>query len=80
MTSPLEPASLASTLIAVAQQAAYSVQPPGAAPVAAERGLGFLMAAYTIVWVILAVYLMSLSVRLRRLAQQVRRLKERIGG
>lgn len=48
-------------------------------PAQVERGFRFLTAAYTVVWVILAVYMMSLSVRLRRLSRQVRRLKERLG-
>jgi CcmD family protein len=57
---------------------------PGAAAAALEpaqvaRGFRFLAAAYTIVWVILAVYIMTLSVRIRRLSQQVHRLKERLG-
>jgi len=46
-------------------------------PEIVERGLRFLNLAYSAVWVALAVYLLSLSVRLRRLALQVRRLKER---
>ena len=44
-----------------------------------ERGLRFLNLAYTAVWVVLAVYMLSLSLRLRRLSAQVRRLKERAG-
>jgi CcmD family protein len=44
-----------------------------------EPGLRFLMGGYTVVWVILAAYILTLSVRLRRLTRQVRRLKERLG-
>lgn len=50
-----------------------------ARPEVVERGLRFLNLAYTAVWVVLAVYLLSLSLRLRRLSSQVRRLKERAG-
>jgi CcmD family protein len=41
------------------------------------RRFRFLIGAYTAVWAILALYLLTLSVRLNRLSQQVRRLKER---
>ncbi|MGH9749089.1 MAG: CcmD family protein [Candidatus Polarisedimenticolia bacterium] len=41
------------------------------------RRFRFLIGAYTAVWTILALYLLTLSVRLNRLSQQVRRLKER---
>jgi CcmD family protein len=50
-----------------------------ARPEVVERGLRFLNLAYTAVWVVLAVYLLSLSFRLRRLSSQLRRLKERAG-
>jgi len=43
------------------------------------RGLRFLSGAYTVVWVILAGYLIMLSLRQHRLARQVRRLRERLG-
>jgi len=43
------------------------------------RGLRFLSGAYTVVWVILAAYLIMLSLRQRRLSRQVRRLRERLG-
>jgi CcmD family protein len=48
-------------------------------PEIVERGLRFLNFAYTAVWVILSIYMLSLSIRLRRLSLQVRRLKERAG-
>ena len=50
-----------------------------ARPEAVQRGLRFLMAAYTVIWIVLALYLLSLSVRQRRLTQQLRRLRERVG-
>lgn len=50
-----------------------------AQPANVERGFRFLIGAYTVVWVVLAVYMFSVSVRLRRLSRQVRRLKERFG-
>jgi len=79
MTLP-DPASMAASFTALLQAAAV----PDAAAAALEpsqvaRGFRFLTAAYTVVWIVLAVYIMSLSVRLRRLSQQVRRLKERLG-
>lgn len=79
MTLP-ELASLGASFTALLQAATV----PDAAAAALEssqvaRGFRFLTVAYTVVWVILAVYIMSLSVRLRRLSQQVRRLKERLG-
>ena len=43
------------------------------------RGLRFLNAAYTAVWVILAAYLVLLSVRQRRLERQMQRLRQRLG-
>ncbi len=52
---------------------------PAAQAAMIERGLRFLMSAYTIVWVILAIYMLSLSVRLRRISSQIRRLRERFG-
>ena len=57
----------------------FTAENVAARPEIVERGLRFLNLAYTAVWVVLAVYLLSLSMRLRRLAQQVRRLKERAG-
>jgi CcmD family protein len=45
----------------------------------AARGLRFLTAAYTAVWVILAAYLVLLSVRQRRLERALDRLKRRFG-
>ncbi len=71
-----------SSLIALAAQepaARFVAENVAARPEVAERGLRFLNLAYTAVWVVLAVYLLSLSLRLRRLSAQVRRLKERAG-
>jgi CcmD family protein len=42
------------------------------------RGLRFLSGAYTVVWIILAAYLVMLSLRQHRLSRQVRRLRERL--
>lgn len=71
-----------SSLVALAAQepaARFVAENVAARPEVVERGLRFLNLAYTAVWVVLAVYLLSLSLRLRRLSAQVRRLKERAG-
>ena len=47
-------------------------------PEAVERRLRFLSWAYTSVWLILAGYLMLMSVRQRRLERQLRLLRERV--
>ena len=47
-------------------------------PEVVQRSLRFLTFAYTVVWVILAGYLVILSLRLSRLVQQLRRLRERL--
>ena len=47
-------------------------------PEVVQRGLRFLTVAYTVVWLILAAYLVILSLRQRRLVQQLRRLRERL--
>jgi CcmD family protein len=79
MTLP-DLASIGASFTALLQAATVSDAAAAALePAQVERGFRFLTAAYTVVWVILAVYIMSLSVRLRRLSQQVRRLKERLG-
>jgi CcmD family protein len=79
MTLP-DLASIGASFTALLQAATVSDAATAALePAQVERGFRFLTAAYTVVWVILAVYIMSLSVRLRRLSQQVRRLKERLG-
>ena len=79
----IEPSSHLVTLLAFAQgplaAATGSALDPAAQAAVIERGLRFLMSAYTIVWVVLAVYMLSLSVRLRRMSRQVRRLRERFG-
>jgi CcmD family protein len=54
----------------------FTAEAAAAQPAAVARGFRFLIAAYTTVWLVLAVYILSVSVRLRRLANQVRRLKE----
>jgi len=57
----------------------FTAETVGARPEVVERGLFFLNLAYTTVWVILALYIATLSIRLRRLSRQVARLKERAG-
>jgi len=42
------------------------------------KNLNYLFWAYTLIWITLAAYLLSLSVRLRSLSSQVRRLKARL--
>ena len=42
------------------------------------KNLDYLFWAYTLIWIILAAYLISLSLRLRSLSSQVRRLKARL--
>jgi CcmD family protein len=42
------------------------------------KNLHYLFWAYTLIWIILAAYLVSLSVRLRSISSQVRRLKARL--
>lgn len=78
-----EPGTLLAGLLAAIQDspAAAGVTAAGAAvrPDAVERGLRFLAAAYSVVWIILGAYLVILSYRLRRVARQVRRLRERLG-
>jgi CcmD family protein len=79
MTFP-DPASIVASFTALLQgEGARDAASAALEPAQVARGFRFLTAAYTVVWVILAVYIMSLSVRLRRLSQQVRRLKERLG-
>ncbi|HYS77393.1 MAG TPA: CcmD family protein [Candidatus Dormibacteraeota bacterium] len=72
---------VASVLALLAQEpvSGFTAENVATRPEIVERGLRFLNLAYTAVWVVLAVYLVSLSVRLRRLSLQVRRLRERGG-
>lgn len=73
-------AALVETATAMAQEPATVASDAVAArPDQVARGFHYLMAAYTAVWVILALYLLSLSIRLRRISAQLRRLKERLG-
>lgn len=82
MTLP-DLAAVASSWVALAQESSqisgFSAESAAARPEVVARGFRFLIGAYTAVWVILAAYLLSLSVRLRRLSLQVRRLKDRTG-
>lgn len=48
-------------------------------PEIVARRLTFLTWAYSVVWLILGAYIITLSVRQRRLARQIRRLRERLG-
>ena len=71
--------SVAALLSLVSQDpvTGFTAENVASRPEIVERGLRFLNYAYTAVWIVMAVYLMSLSVRLRRLSLQIRRLKER---
>ena len=79
----LEPGTFLAGLFAAIQetapQTAFSAAEAAARPEVVQRGMRFLTGAYSVVWVILAAYLLSLSIRQRRLAQQLRRLRERLG-
>ena len=44
------------------------------------KNLNYLFWAYTLIWVALAGYVLSLSIRLRSMASQLRRLKSRLPG
>jgi CcmD family protein len=44
------------------------------------KNLNYLFWAYTLIWIVLAGYLFSLSIRLKAVAAQVRRLKARLPG
>jgi hypothetical protein len=78
-----EPASFLAGLLAAIQDnpAVSQIAASGAAarPDVVERGLRFLAGAYSVVWAVLAAYLVILSFRLRRLGRQVRRIRERLG-
>lgn len=72
---------LASVFALLLQEPAtgFTAENVAARPEVVERGLRFLNLAYTAVWVVLAVYLLSLSIRLHRLSRQVARLKKNAG-
>jgi CcmD family protein len=74
--------TLVAALLAAVQEEPVRRFVAGAAadPEANARRFRFLITAYVAVWTILAAYLFTISVRLRRLSRQVRRLKERLGG
>ncbi len=57
----------------------FTAEAAAAQPAAIARGFRFLIAAYSAVWAILAIYMVSISGRLRRLRNQVKRLKEQSG-
>ena len=73
--------SLTSILALLTQEPStgFTAENVAARPEIVERGLRFLNLAYTAVWVVLSVYLVTLSIRLRRLTRQVERLRERSG-
>jgi CcmD family protein len=76
-----DPTLVAALLAAVQEEPVRRfVAGTAADPEANARRFRFLVTAYVAVWTILAAYLFTLSVRLRRLSKQVRRLKERLGG
>jgi CcmD family protein len=64
---------------AAAPEAPFVAGEVAARPDQVVRGLRFLTAAYTAVWMILAAYLVLLSLRQRRLERQIDRLKRRLG-
>lgn len=70
---------LAAAIQAAAPDAPFATGEAVARPDQVLRGLRFLTAAYTAVWVILAAYLVLLSVRQRRLERQLDRLRRRFG-
>jgi len=70
---------LAATIQAAAPEAPFVAGEAAARPDQVVRGLRFLTAAYTAVWVILAAYLVLLSMRQRRLERTLDRLKRRFG-
>lgn len=71
--------NLGATLQAAAPEAPFVAGEAAVRPDQVVRGLRFLTAAYTAVWVILAAYLVLLSVRQRRLERALERLKRRLG-
>jgi CcmD family protein len=78
---PIEPGSWLPAFFAGVQDAVaptLGAVEAAARPDTAARGLRFLNAAYTAVWVILAGYLLLLSVRQRRLERQLRLLRDRL--
>jgi len=64
---------------AAAPETTFAAGEAAARPDQVARGLRFLNAAYTAVWVILAAYLVLISARQRRLERQMQRLKQRLG-
>ena len=79
MIDPHGPLACVMGLLTQEPVTGFTAETVAARPEVVERGLRFLNLAYTAVWVVLAVYIFSLSVRLRRLARQVARIKERAG-
>jgi CcmD family protein len=83
MMTAFEPGTLLNGLLTAIQDnpvaAGVSAAEAAVRPDAVGRGLRFLAGAYGVVWTILGAYLVILSFRLRRLARQVRRLRERLG-
>jgi len=80
MMSPL--VGLLASLSAYAQEAvpaAAGAVEAVARPDAVTRRLHFLVLAYSAVWLVLAVYLWTISIRLRRLHQAIRRVKDSPG-
>ncbi len=75
----IEPVASVFALLVQDPATGFTAENVAARPEVVERGLRFLNLAYTAVWVVLAVYLLSLSIRLRRLSRQIARLKERAG-
>ncbi len=80
----IDPAALGASLLTLLQEiaapAARAAEEAASRPGTAERSLRFLAGAYIVVWGVLGAYMLILSVRLRALSRQVRRLKERLEG
>ena len=71
--------NLGAAIQAAAPDVPFVAGEAAARPDQVIRGLRFLTAAYTAVWVILAAYLVLLSLRQRRLERQLDRLRRRLG-
>ena len=69
--------SPAPVAIAAAQASPDMQAEDGLDPIEARR-LRFLFWAYTVIWIILATYLLTLSVRLRAVREELRRVRSRV--
>ena len=44
------------------------------------KNMNYLFWAYTLIWIVLAGYILSLSIRLKAISSQIRRMKSRLPG